>query len=624
MGNRVLNLSSSVLRRILFALSIAVAAVAIVLAAGVAWGVRRAADPSHLGRTEWMRLRAELAENLATANESAPSESAAPASNGAAGEVERQPATRPARAVLDPALLERQTAEFDARRSKTVVELQRFRHATSMPVRGPGGREAILTLINLDPAVNVWYVLRSQRPDGSETAYHLANARPQQQELELDPSHPEGVMLVDSHRRRPCDLLSDAAVRIVAEAVRARSPYVEFCEESITLRLKTTGNRTAKEWATDFLRDNVWAGEQITVFVRGTLFQDAYISTADSSTSGNRTTPTLEDGPRPGRVDAREGDVLVETSDLGIPTDGTNNGRMVVGQWYPARDNPGIFVSAVQARLVAPEILEGYRALAAPLDEVERGAMVYLVAFDLARFDIGFSVGTDHPRVDWSERISADVREPALPGPDGIGSIEPLVATGVIPAGEAARTAATFTGGFKRSHGAFRSGELSRVNQGSHYGFVENGVVLSKLQPGLSTLFVLVDGRLEMKTWTREDDALLEQVRFARQNGVPIVETDPATGAPRPGALVAQWGLGNWSGSQDKKFRTLRAGACLQQAPGTRYLIYGYFSSATPSAMARVFQAYDCRYAMLLDMNALEHTYLALYRLLDEIGRAHV
>ena len=29
--------------------------------------------------------------------------------------------------------------------------------------------------------------------------------------------------------------------------------------------------------------------------------------------------------------------------------------------------------------------------------------------------------------------------------------------------------------------------------------------------------------------------------------------------------------------------------------------------------MARVFQAYRCRYAMHLDMNALEHTYLAVY-----------
>ena len=33
--------------------------------------------------------------------------------------------------------------------------------------------------------------------------------------------------------------------------------------------------------------------------------------------------------------------------------------------------------------------------------------------------------------------------------------------------------------------------------------------------------------------------------------------------------------------------------------------------------MARVFQASGCRYAMLLDMNALEHTYMAVYRMQD-------
>ena len=59
--------------------------------------------------------------------------------------------------------------------------------------------------------------------------------------------------------------------------------------------------------------------------------------------------------------------------------------------------------------------------------------------------------------------------------------------------------------------------------------------------------------------------------------------------------------------------RTLRAGACLLVTGTSRYLMYGYFSTATPSAMARVFQAYGCRYAMHLDMNALEHTYFAIY-----------
>ncbi len=45
-----------------------------------------------------------------------------------------------------------------------------------------------------------------------------------------------------------------------------------------------------------------------------------------------------------------------------------------------------------------------------------------------------------------------------------------------------------------------------------------------------------------------------------------------------------------------------------------RFLVYAIFSDATPSAMARVYQAYQCTYGMLLDMNALEHTYCAVYR----------
>jgi hypothetical protein len=57
----------------------------------------------------------------------------------------------------------------------------------------------------------------------------------------------------------------------------------------------------------------------------------------------------------------------------------------------------------------------------------------------------------------------------------------------------------------------------------------------------------------------------------------------------------------------------VRGGVCSQSSDSRQFLVYAYFSSATPSAMARVFQGYQCRYAMQLDMNALEHTYLALY-----------
>ena len=162
---------------------------------------------------------------------------------------------------------------------------------------------------------------------------------------------------------------------------------------------------------------------------------------------------------------------------------------------------------------------------------------------------------------------------------------------------------------YKRQH----YGPLALQNSGSHYGFLEHGVIFSKLQPGLATLYVTSDGTVRMKTWNRGDDGLLEQLRHARQNGVPLIEVDAATGRSMPGAMVNQWGPGNWSGSADEHLRTLRAGVCLQEAGAARYLIYGYFSTATPSAMARVFQAYGCRYAMHLDMNALEHTYFALY-----------
>ena len=179
---------------------------------------------------------------------------------------------------------------------------------------------------------------------------------------------------------------------------------------------------------------------------------------------------------------------------------------------------------------------------------------------------------------------------------------------------ERSRVAATFTGGFKRAHGAFRVSPLATIGHGSHYGFVENGVVLSKLQPGLATAVVFEDGRVDLKTWTAQDDAELPRIRHARQNGVAILERAAGSQGSLPGPRVRDWAAGNWSGSADKKLRTLRAGLCLQKSQGKKFLVYGYFSSATPSSMARVFQASGCRYAMLLDMNALEHTYMAVYR----------
>jgi hypothetical protein len=380
----------------------------------------------------------------------------------------------------------------------------------------------------------------------------------------------------------------------------------------VYLRNPVPGRRTGLEAVVEFLRDNVWAGETIIGLAKDTLYRDAELERAKVA-PGAAPATGASSGPRPAAVAPALADRAVQSGSLGIRTDAPAPTALGMGRWYRATTRDHVYVSLIEPRAVAPEVLASHRGRVNPLDPVESSALVYLVAFDLGAFDLAYAVGTDHPRVDWSPRPPAAARSPGLPGPDGIGTVRPLVTTGMVTPRDTGRAVATFAGGFKRAHGAFKYGELAARNSGSHYGFIEEGVVLSKLQPGLATLYVLTDGSVHMKTWADSDNGGLPGIRYARQNGVALVERDDATGSPVPGPLVNRWGPGNWSGSAEGDLRSARAGACLQDGPGGRFLIYGYFSSATPSAMARVFQAYGCEYAMLLDMNALVHTYMALY-----------
>ncbi|HVM81112.1 MAG TPA: hypothetical protein VMU06_18975 [Stellaceae bacterium] len=524
----------------------------------------------------------------------------------------------PALVKADPVtaeVLARQAAEYKADVPKTVLELQQFRESASAPAEDGHGRRGSATLVNLNPRINAWFLLTLDwGAQGGSAAYHLENANPRTQTIGLAEPNSHGVRIFAAGGATVCDLWSGTPAALEA-ARRSDLPYAPLCDGRLYLRNKVSGSQTSLERTTDFLRDHVWGGESFIGFVKRELYADRFLSTgtpgsAPAATAASET--AHPDWPRPGSVAIAPGERTVVPPDLGLDL-GPQPGGLVPGRWYPVNGLAGIYVSVLQPKSIDPQILASYRNAANALDEVESGALDYLVAFDLSQFELGFALGTDHPRVGWSERAIDSVRVDRLPGPDGINTIAPLVANGMVSPALAPATVATFTGGFKRQHGAFHYGPFAERNRGSHYGFIEQGAVLSKLVPGLATLYVLDDGTVDMKSWTVEDDALLPRVRYARQNGVPLVELDPATGVPAPGALVARWGPGNWSGTADEKLRSLRAGACLQQAESRRFLIYGYFSSATPSAMARVFQAYGCRYAMHLDMNALEHTYLALY-----------
>jgi len=502
----------------------------------------------------------------------------------------------------------------------TIVDLQPFRRTSSIQIKTGRGEEGLATLINLNPDINSWYLLGLRWPGGvPDATYHLENADSGTQQLLLNTSHPAGLVIVRGNEKVVCDLWGGNSPDSLEAARRSGAPYVPLCGGRLYLRNPTKGHRTRIETVTDLLRDKVPGGETVVDIVRDTLFTDSYRETARTLPGSGDSIPgqaqkTAGEEPAPALLDPAQKDRFVDPMHLGIQVQSPGAGKMALGNWYAAKGIPGTYVSLVYTRAIAPEILQSYRTVVSTLDNLEAGALVYLVAFDLGQFDLKFALGTEHPRVGWSEHMLDRMRDESIPGPDGIGTVAPLVSNGLISPRDAARTAATFAGGFKRAHGAFQYGALAYKNHGSHYGFIEDGVLFSKLQPMLSTICVLDDGRVDLLTWTEGDNRLLPRIRYARQNGVPIITGfDASKQMSVPGPLVARWGEGNWSGSEDKKLRTLRAGAALQQVGGRRFLIYALFTGATPSAMVRVFQAYRCLYAMHLDMNALEHTYLAVY-----------
>jgi len=512
-------------------------------------------------------------------------------------------------APADADQLAAQRAAYDVVATKTILDLQPFRAEQRMTLAD--GTEVMLASLN--PTINTWYLLEIKAPSArSASLYHLENIDTRDVWLALEQAEVPTLRLARADGNAACPLQTDAE-SVLELAQKTGLPFAPICNGQVYLRNRVDGSRTSRERTAEFLRDNVWFGDSLVNLVKDTFYQDAYAETG--VTLGTTAVGSVVEA----LGQAALTDYPVISTSIGMALDGAPEGGMAQGQWYAMAGNSGVYASVVQPGKISRDILDRPNETNW-LDDVERGATAYLVAFDLTEFEIGYEVGTAHPTLNWSPRPSGAGRNYNIPGPDGVSSSTPLVTLGMVSPSAAHRVAATFTGGYKREHGAFRSGDLAFSYHGHHYGFVVNGTVLSKLVPDLSTIYVLEDGTIGMRTWTEEDDALLPQIRYARQNGVPLIAPDPATGDSVPGPLVRQWGPGNWSGSAEAQLRTLRAGACMKTVQGRQMLIYAYFSTATPSAMARTFQAYGCEYAMQLDMNSVEHTYAAVYTHLPEGG----
>ena len=411
-----------------------------------------------------------------------------------------QPSTRLALAVLVHAMLLAgipgsfaadpvATAPAPSRPStRTIVDLQPFRSEARVPVQRADNVAGDATLVNLNPQVNAWFLLTldwgAARP---REVYHLENARPART-LALHAGS-RGFVEIDFGDRSPACALplagADGRAGALGLARASGLPYAPICDGRLYVRNQTVGRASSLEKVTDFLRDSVWGGEKIVTLVKKELYRDAFLEQGEPRVM-TRTGAAPASAPSGAIIDPASADLAVVPSDLGLDVD-TADRALLLGQWYGLRGLPDVYLSAVMPEVIARSLLDGHERSVNRLDPIESKALVYLVAFDLGKFDLGFALGTEHPRLGWSQRPPPASIDRTLPGPDGIDRAAPLAITGMVSPEDAARTVAAFTGGFKREHGAFRYGALALRNHGSHYGFVEQGVVFSKLQPGLAT-----------------------------------------------------------------------------------------------------------------------------------------
>ena len=476
-------------------------------------------------------------------------------------------------------------------------------------------------LINLNVNVGAWYVLhlRSPSPTGgiSGTFNLEVPAVPELRGVSIELTR-DGLAISRGEHRFVCALGPNTDFD---RAARGNQAYASACADVLYVRKQTSGTVGSwSEWGANLLRESLPSGAAERIIDLGkSVLSGSGVEGVEGVANGTLPSGGATGRPARARVDARFQNTTLQVP-FGIEIEEQRSGGpLLTGEWYAAKNaRPGIYFSVTQAGHVDSAILATESNRIDPMVAPYAGAAVYMVAFDLDNFEVGWARGVVKPEAGWSSDEQARRFSDNRPGPDGFSNFQPLASAGMVNPALLPRLAGVMCGGFQRQHGVFRYGPMTQSNFANYWGFMENGVLMSRLNPGLSTLYVTNDGRVDIKTWTEADNQPenLARLRHARQNGLPLVDGMGANGIGIPGPVLT--GAfparldGAWSGAANNSFDTPRAGACLAEQNGKRFLIYGYFSLGRPSAMARVFQAQGCRNAIHLDMNSASQGYLGL------------
>src|SRR5271157_4497018 len=204
----------------------------------------------------------------------------------------------------------------------TIVELQPFRQTSSNRIASSSGVTGTATLVNLNPTINAWYLLKVLWQDGSQYSYHLENPQPRSQSVVLDPQYPVGVQLLEGSVRHPCKLFGSETDSPLAEASKSHLPYASLCEGKLYLRNAVKGHLTRLEAEAEFVRTQVWGGEKVTVIFHH-LLEDSHRQTAQLHSAADQGDTTVgteapENAPLPALIDAKYAGRVLTPSGLGL------------------------------------------------------------------------------------------------------------------------------------------------------------------------------------------------------------------------------------------------------------------------------------------------------------------
>ncbi|MDD9950561.1 MAG: hypothetical protein OXT67_03255 [Zetaproteobacteria bacterium] len=455
-------------------------------------------------------------------------------------------------------------------------------------------------LYQLNPFINRWFILEVNSPTHTQR-FHLENPT-MSKSVQL---HKAGLLISKrfgiSHT---CVLWDKKGPNFISSKLKQHAnPYYSICGNELFMRLHRSSETklSMTEWSTSLLRKTSF-GESIINIVKPIAVQLSAETIEDEDTQRkNVQMDILKKGahlrPPPIRRKLQSAATLnPDSHSLGIEP-AQKSKDIYLGHWYPTKMYNDIYVSLFLPNMIPGALQDAQAKNLWPMLEKEDSSLVYAVAYDLSNYGVRYISGTTQPLT--SNSIRKFGRANFLR--------KYVVRVGNVPPFDILDSVAVFIGGFKTRHSTIQQGP----HKGKTYGFVEGGVSLSPLQPGLATLHTNVDHQVNISAWPaslEQHQQMRKTTESARQNGVLILENG------HPTTLVKSWRGGNWSADVHGMRQSLRSGVCTATNGSKRdFLIFFAFTLSTPSTMARVMQSYGCRNAMHLDMNALMYLHNAIY-----------